>query len=308
MTKYKYFFGSDFRSIPYLTTINNFEENIFGILKEGKIIKGQLEKANNGTLFIDNINELPLDIQNKLLRVITDKKFKRLNDTVSIKSNFRVIASSSENLKQNTIEGTFREDLFHRLNVFEINIKSLNERLSDIPLLIKYFSKKEIEYISIELEKSCYNLVIKTCTFSKKAPKKTWSNNYFMTLYSTKCGSILSLLGKDSETAINYPDFHLKFIKEMKDYENFDFDNMVSQDFSTVCKDSIEKEQEEINNILTSFNIDLFSSKFLDIHLIWNQGIAFGFFSFDNASMYNFLTIVIIIIILFIFLMLKQVD
>ena len=112
---------------------------------------------------------------------------------------------------------------------------------------IKYFSKKEIEYISIELEKSCYNLVIKTCTFSKKAPKKTWSNNYFMTLYSTKCGSILSLLGKDSETAINYPDFHLKFIKEMKDYENFDFDKMVSQDFATVCKDSIEKEQEEIN-------------------------------------------------------------
>ena len=55
-----------------------------------------------------------------------------------------------------------------------------------------------------------------------------------------------------------------------------------------------------------SFNIDLFSSKFLDIHLIWNQGIAFGLFSFDNASMYNFLTIVIIIIILFIFLMLKQ--
>jgi len=122
--------------------ISNFEENVFGILKEGEIIKGHLEKANNGTLFIDNINELPLDIQNKLLRVITDKKFKRINDTVSIKSNFRVIASSSENLKQNTIDGTFREDLFHRLNVVYFYLPPLIERSKDIYLLTDYFFKK----------------------------------------------------------------------------------------------------------------------------------------------------------------------
>ena len=120
----------------------NFEENIFGIVKEGIVIKGHLEKANNGTLYIDNINELPLDAQNKLLRVITDQRFKRLNDTLTVKSNFRVIASSSENLKQNTIDGSFREDLFHRLNVIYFYLPPLIERSTDIPLLINYFFKK----------------------------------------------------------------------------------------------------------------------------------------------------------------------
>ena len=120
----------------------NFEENIFGIIKEGTVIKGHLEKANNGTLYIDNINELPLDAQNKLLRVITDQRFKRLNDTLTVKSNFRVIASSSENLKQNTIDGSFREDLFHRLNVIYFYLPPLIERSTDIPLLINYFFKK----------------------------------------------------------------------------------------------------------------------------------------------------------------------
>ena len=120
----------------------NFEENIFGIVKEGAVIKGHLENANNGTLYIDNINELPLDAQNKLLRVITDQRFKRLNDTLTVKSNFRVIASSSENLKQNTIDGSFREDLFHRLNVIFFYLPPLIERSTDIPLLINYFFKK----------------------------------------------------------------------------------------------------------------------------------------------------------------------
>ena len=120
----------------------NFEENIFGIIKEGTVIKGHLEKANNGTLYIDNINELPLDAQNKLLRVITDQRFKRLNDTLTVKSNFRVIASSSENLKQNTVDGSFREDLFHRLNVVYFYLPPLIERSTDIPLLINYFFKK----------------------------------------------------------------------------------------------------------------------------------------------------------------------
>ncbi|MEK9893391.1 MAG: sigma-54 dependent transcriptional regulator [Pelagibacteraceae bacterium] len=120
----------------------NFEENIFGIIKEGTVIKGHLEKANNGTLFIDNINELPLDAQNILLIVFNVKRFKRLNDTLTVKSNFRVIASSSENLKQNTIDGSFREDLFHRLNVIYFYLPPLIERSSDIPLLINYFFKK----------------------------------------------------------------------------------------------------------------------------------------------------------------------
>ena len=119
--------------------IDNFDENIFGVLKDGKIIKGYLEKANNGTLFIDNVNDLPLDVQNKILRVITDQRFKRLNDTTDITVNFRLIASSSLNLNKEVSKGNFREDLFHRLNVINLNLPALVDRLSDIPLLIEYF-------------------------------------------------------------------------------------------------------------------------------------------------------------------------
>ena len=119
--------------------ISNFDENIFGIFKNGELIKGHLEKANNGTLFIDNVHDLPLDVQNKILRVITDQRFKRLNDTMDITVNFRLISSSSINLAKEVSKGNFREDLFHRLNVINLNLPALVDRLSDIPLLIKYF-------------------------------------------------------------------------------------------------------------------------------------------------------------------------
>ena len=119
--------------------IDNFDENIFGTVKNGIVGKGHLEKANNGTLFIDNINDLPLDVQNKILRVITDQRFKRLNDTTDITVNFRLIASSSINLKKEVQKGNFREDLFHRLNVIYLILPALTDRLSDIPLLIEYF-------------------------------------------------------------------------------------------------------------------------------------------------------------------------
>ena len=119
--------------------ISNFDENIFGIFKNGELIKGHLEKANNGTLFIDNVHDLPLDVQNKILRVITDQRFKRLNDTTDITVNFRLISSSSINLAKEVSRGNFREDLFHRLNVINLNLPALVDRLSDIPLLIEYF-------------------------------------------------------------------------------------------------------------------------------------------------------------------------
>ncbi len=122
---------------------NKYELELFGEEKEnGSISYGALEKANQGTLLIDQVSEIPLDIQSKILRVLTDQKFKRLNGNNDINVDVRIICSSSKDLKEEVKFGNFREDLYHRLNVFEINIKSLNERVSDIPLLIKYFSKK----------------------------------------------------------------------------------------------------------------------------------------------------------------------
>ena len=90
---------------------------------------------------IDQVSEIPLVIQSKILRVLIDQKFKRLNGNNDINVDVRLICSSSKDLKDEIKIGNFREDLYHRLNVFEINIKSLNERISDIPLLIRYFSK-----------------------------------------------------------------------------------------------------------------------------------------------------------------------
>jgi len=133
---------------------NKYELELFGEEKDnGSISYGALEKANEGTLLIDQVSEIPLDIQSKILRVLTDQKFKRLNGNSDINVDVRIICSSSKDLKEEVKIGNFREDLYHRLNVFEIIIKSLNERISDIPLLIKYFSKKISQNYNIkELE------------------------------------------------------------------------------------------------------------------------------------------------------------
>ncbi len=120
-----------------------YELELFGEEKsDGSISYGALEKANRGTLMIDQVSEIPLDIQSKILRVLIDQKFKRINGNTDINVNVRLVCSSSADLKKEILLGNFREDLFHRINVFEINIKPLNERISDIPLLIKYFSEK----------------------------------------------------------------------------------------------------------------------------------------------------------------------
>ena len=135
---------------------NKYELELFGEEKQnGSISYGALEKANKGTLLIDQVSEIPLDIQSKILRVLTDQKFKRLNGNNDVDVDVRIICSSSKDLKDEVKFGNFREDLFHRLNVFEINIKPLSQRISDIPLLIKYFSKKisesyNIKYLEID--------------------------------------------------------------------------------------------------------------------------------------------------------------
>ena len=122
---------------------DKYDLELFGEEKnDGSISYGALEKANNGTLLVDQVSEIPLAIQSKILRVLTDQKFKRVNGNNDINVDVRLICSSSKDLKQEIELGNFREDLFHRLNVFEINIKPLSERVSDIPLLIKYFSDK----------------------------------------------------------------------------------------------------------------------------------------------------------------------
>ncbi|MDC3036735.1 sigma 54-interacting transcriptional regulator, partial [Candidatus Pelagibacter sp.] len=130
---------------------SKYELELFGEEKnDGSISYGALEKANKGTLLIDQVAEIPLDIQSKILRVLTDQKFKRINGSSDINVDVRLICSSSKDLKSEVELGNFREDLFHRINVFEINILPLNQRVPDIPLLIKYFTKKICESYNIK--------------------------------------------------------------------------------------------------------------------------------------------------------------
>ena len=121
----------------------NYELELFGSdNKNGSITYGFLEKAANGTLLIDEVSEIPLETQAKILRVLIDQKFKRINGSKDIHVNIRIISSTSKDLKSEVTIGNFREDLFHRLNVVPIDIPKLNARPDDIPLLIKYFQKK----------------------------------------------------------------------------------------------------------------------------------------------------------------------
>jgi PAS domain S-box-containing protein len=118
---------------------------------------GRFELADGGTIFLDEIGEMPLDLQSKLLRVIQDGEFERLGSPRSIKVDVRIIAASNRNLEEEIRAGRFREDLFYRLNVFPITIPPLRQRKEDIPLLVNHFvakfnkkTGKKIETVSNE--------------------------------------------------------------------------------------------------------------------------------------------------------------
>ncbi|TFG85417.1 MAG: PAS domain-containing protein [Spirochaetales bacterium] len=111
-----------------------------GARKEG--FPGKFEQANGGTIFLDEIAELPLDMQSKLLRVLQDHTFSRIGGTKNITVDTRVIAATNKNLLAEIRNTNFREDLYYRLNVLCIHTPSLRERLDDIPLLVNYFVQK----------------------------------------------------------------------------------------------------------------------------------------------------------------------
>ncbi len=121
---------------------NHFDFELFGSENNDKIISGIFEKTNNGTLLIDNISDVPLQTQGKILRVLSDQKFHRVNGANEISVNIRVMCSTSKNLKEEIVSGNFREDLFHRINVIPIQTPYLKDIKEDIPLLTDYFIKR----------------------------------------------------------------------------------------------------------------------------------------------------------------------
>ncbi len=131
---------------------------------------GKFETANNGTIFLDEVGDMSLSAQAKVLRALQENKISRVGSDRDINVNVRVIAATNKNLQKEIEKGKFREDLYHRLAVILINVPSLNERREDIPILIEYFSKKIAEEQGTIQKK-----------FSKKAIKQLqdydWTGN-----------------------------------------------------------------------------------------------------------------------------------
>ena len=217
---------------------NKYELELFGEEKEnGSISYGALEKANRGSLLIDQVSEIPLAIQSKILRVLTDQKFKRINGNDDINVDVRLICSSSKDLKEEVKNGNFREDLYHRLNVFEIDIKPLNERLSDIPLLIEYFNKK-----------ICDNYSIKQLEID--------DNNSYILNHNWQ-GNVRELRNLIERIAILQPDSKEKISNIVKEsLKKNDFFNKIQEnDLSVPLKEAREKFEKEYLTIqLKKFN------------------------------------------------------
>ena len=134
-----------------LLNSEKYEKELFGEeLNDGSIIYGALEKASGGILLIDEVTEIPLETQSKILRVLIDQKFKRINGKHDVNVNVRIICSTNKDLSYEIQLGNFREDLYHRLNVFNIKLEPLNKRISDIPMLFEYFMDKLSQIYNIK--------------------------------------------------------------------------------------------------------------------------------------------------------------
>jgi two-component system, NtrC family, nitrogen regulation response regulator GlnG len=112
--------------------------------------RGRFEQAEGGTLFLDEIGDMPPELQTRLLRVLSDGSYYRVGGHQQIKANVRVIAATHQNLEQRVREGTFREDLYHRLNVIRLRLPDLRERSEDVPLLAKHFLSMSAKQLGVD--------------------------------------------------------------------------------------------------------------------------------------------------------------
>jgi formate hydrogenlyase transcriptional activator len=113
---------------------------------------GRFEVAHKGTLFLDEIGDIPLELQPKLLRVLQEGEFERLGSSRTVRVDVRVVAATNRDLRQMVAEGTFRADLYYRLNVFPVRLPPLRERAEDIPLLVSYFTQKHARRMNKRIE------------------------------------------------------------------------------------------------------------------------------------------------------------
>jgi len=125
-------------------TPERMEEELFGIEESDGSLKkvGALEEAHGGTLYLDEIADMPSETQGKILRVLVDQSFTRVGGNTRVQVDIRILSSTSRNLESNIASGTFRQDLYHRLSVVPLRVPGLSERREDIPVLVKHFMEQ----------------------------------------------------------------------------------------------------------------------------------------------------------------------
>jgi two-component system response regulator AtoC len=120
---------------------------------------GRFEQANHGTLFLDEVSNMPIDLQVKLLRVLQEREFQRVGSAATVKVDVRIIAATNTNLLEAVEKGDFREDLYYRLNVIPIQVPPLRQRQEDIPLLVAHFSKKYCTEQQLQLKRVSHDAI-----------------------------------------------------------------------------------------------------------------------------------------------------
>ena len=195
-----------------------YELELFGSENKNETTNfGFFEKAQGGTLLIDEVTEIPLETQAKILRVLIDQKFRRVNGIKEINVNVRIISTSSKNIREEVDKGNFREDLYHRLNVVPIFLPPLKDRTEDIPDLLNYFSKKIAELNGIN-----------------KVQLDTNYNLYYKYHWPGNVRELRNLVERISILSVN---------------ENFNNVNQLVQD--SLSQKNSSKEEDPYNNVLS---------------------------------------------------------
>lgn len=170
---------------------------------------GRFELANKGTLLLDEVGEIPLDLQPKLLRVLQEQEFERLGNSRTIKTDARLIAATNVDLPVMVAEKKFRSDLFYRLNVFPITIPPLRDRTGDIPLLVGYFAKKHALRMNRRIDSVPRETIDAICDYPWPGNVRELENFIERAVILTQGSELEAPLGELKTAAKSFPDVHV---------------------------------------------------------------------------------------------------
>src|SRR5215469_16660552 len=165
---------------------------------------GRFELANSGTLFLDEVGDIPLELQSKLLRVLQEQEFERLGSTRTLRVDVRLVAATNRNLEQMVSDKQFREDLYFRLNVFPIRIPPLRERKRDIPLLVRHYVEKYAQRMNKRIETITEETMATLCRYSWPGNVRELQNFVERAVILTR-GSVLQIPMDDLKTSTPIP-------------------------------------------------------------------------------------------------------